>query len=160
VLFEGVSCHVFAMIDGDTDYFKPIFSMFVLKSLQQGDFTPTGLAPGRPEIDYQELAAEGLERRGGPAEGGQNDRGQIFGDLAGHGGGGSCGGARRGPQGVRIHERTLGACRVVGEEAARRAQCHQARAEQSAGEAARRRGAHEVGLIAARVRAANASAFM
>ena len=89
-------CHVFAMIDGDADYFKPIFSMFVLKSLQQGDFTPAGLAPGRPEIDHQELAAEGLERRGGPAEGGQDDRGQIFGDLAGHGGGGSGGGAQAG----------------------------------------------------------------
>ena len=150
------------MIDGDADDFDTIFGMFALQMLQQRDLAPAGLAPGRPEIDHQELSAEALERRRRAVEGRQDDRGQHLGDLAGR-----CAGRRgelcgRGGCGHRVQPRPLGTRRVVDEETARRAQRHEARCEQGAGEASRRRcgGAHEVGLTAARVRAAKASAFM
>jgi hypothetical protein len=168
----SILCHIIAMIKRNADDFEAIPCTFAPQALQQRDLAAARLAPGRPEVDDQEAAAEVTEAARAAVEPGQADRGQVFGNPAlrdrrfrwrhavriGRR-------SRRGRRAIDCEDGPRRGGQVVGEKADRGSPGHQGDGRQGAGDASRRRGieriAHElVALTAARVCAANSSAFM
>ena len=165
-MLGGVLCHIRPLIDRDADNFESIFGMFALEAGEERDLAAAGLAPGGPEVHHEELAPIVREAVQDPVRRRQGDVGEGFGNPAAGRLGGRYG-LRPRRRGRYPRQRLKGglprAPEVIDEKAAQGAQ-EEHTGERYGGDPAAgvgaRGGAHEEASRAARVRAANASAFM